>query len=328
MQVLVVDHQGQFSESVAPAVARHALKTGAATISQKDPFTIQLEPGVDVCPRPDSSVLRRSARQPEVIRGVVRRRKHTVNQYTNPAQAMFDIGEFFEQVDRKNGGNGIVWAKATAPRGRQVIIELENSMGKRVKVPPIKAGDPVCLSKFAKFEVLRDSTDLAQGANNGLLKLMTHEEALAWFEQKAAQLKTSSQELMNQAEQASRASTFRKPLEVSQVDRTQKLSDMHVAIEDVVNPRLEDLCAKVQPMLKDAGDERFPEHQRRIPVNEMMAEVYDLQDSLTMEDLAYLQANGYYPTVKKWAEAQQRELAQKMGLMPTSDALSEEPQPL
>lgn len=232
----------------------------------------------------------------------------------NPAQSLFDVVEFFEKVDKKAGGDGIVWAKATAPRGAQVITELQTAHGKRVKVPPIRPGDPVCLSKYATFDVLRDSPDLLQNANNGLIKLMTHEQANAYFERKAATLKTNPDQLRAKAEASAHASVFQKARDVSTVDRSQKMDDTYVSEEDVVNPRLHALCAQVQPMLKEG---------QKLPVNDLMSEILDLEESLTLEDLEYLDANGCYPSVKKWAKAKKLEVAQAMGLVPETDALME-----
>lgn len=232
----------------------------------------------------------------------------------NPAQSMFDVVDFFEAVDKKNKGDGLVWAKATAPQGRQVIAELQTAHGKRVKIPPIRPGDPICLSKFATFDVIRDSPDLIQAANNGLIKLMTHKQANDYFAKKAALLKTTPEQLKANAEAAARQNVFTKRRETSEVDRSQRIEDSYVAEEDVVNPRLHNLCAQVQPMLKE---------NQKMPVNEFMAEILDLEESLTLPDLEYLDALGYYPSVKKWAKAKKLEVAQAMGLLPETDALSD-----
>jgi hypothetical protein len=56
-----------------------------------------------------------------------------------PAQQQVDIASFWERVDRKNGGDGLVWAKSTAPAGQQVIVHIENANKQRFKVAPIKS---------------------------------------------------------------------------------------------------------------------------------------------------------------------------------------------
>lgn len=235
--------------------------------------------------------------------------------FANPAESMFNVIAFFEKVDRKNGGDGIVWAKATAKQGAQVITELTTSQGKRVKVPAIRPGDPICISKYATFDVIRDSSDFMQCVNSGILKLLTHSEANAYFNKKAGLLKTSPQELINSAEKRARDEVNNRQKQSNSVDKSMRIQDEVINVEDAVNPRLHHLCAQVQPMLKD---------DQRMSVKEFMGEVLDLEESLTLDDLTYLQAHGYYPTVKKWAEGRYVEVAKASGLIPDSDDLSEE----
>ena len=59
-----------------------------------------------------------------------------------------------------------------------------------------------------------------------------------------------------------------------------------------------------------------------MPVSELMGELLDMQDFLTMEDLEYVRSQGFFPTVKKWAAQAQQELATSKGLLPEEDELS------
>lgn len=233
----------------------------------------------------------------------------------NPAQTIMEINDFFEKVDKANGGDGIVWAKATAPKGNQVIIHAENSQGKRVPIPPIKAGEPVCISRFCpRLEVLRDLSDLAECARAGLLKLMTSQEAKAFFDKRAGLLKTSPQELMAKSHQEAAKVINAKPLSDAEVDTSQRLQEVPaLSIEDAINPRVQHLCNQVSVRLDD---------DQKLPVKELMAELLNLEDSLSLEDLEYIRASGYYPSVKRWAEQKQREVAESQGLIPQEDELS------
>ena len=304
--VIVVDDKRQFLEKVPPAVARYALKHNYAQVLYKTPFTIKLSPGLDECPRPA-----RSAFKPvEVVR--VQRAKGKEMNY-NPASTMMNAIDFFDSVDKSRGGDGVIWAKATTTRGAQVIMEVKASDGTRFRIPPVKAGDPVCLSKYAPFDALKTSPDLLQCAVNGLIRLMTSQEAQRYFENKANVLKTSPIELMKKSEEEAHRAAMAKPLTESQVDTSQQLSSSFASIDDIVNPRLHSICAGVSAML-DAS--------QRTPVNQVMAELLDLEDCLTMEDLEYVRSQGFYPTVKNWAEKKQRDLAQSSGLIPETDELS------
>lgn len=231
----------------------------------------------------------------------------------NPAEHMLSVVDFFERVDKKSGGDGMVWAKATAAKGAQVIIELKTAHGGRVKIPPIRPGDPVCLSKYATFELLRDAEDLRQAAVNGLVRLLTHTEASAIFAKKAARLKMSPAALMEQSARETAQQLRMKPLDPNEVDTSQQIPTTFVSIEDAVNPRLHHLCAQVHPMLKN---------NQRMPVSELMSEISDLEDVLTLDDWEFLRSSGYYPTVKKFAEQKQAELARASGVNLETDDLS------
>lgn len=322
--VAVLSSDGTLLESVPPAVARYVLKQGSATPVCQDPFTIKLSAGLDSCPRLARSV---SGSTPEIIRdGIVPfvGRNLVQNQKFNPAQSMRDVVDFFRLVDRENGGDEIVWAKATAPKGNQVIVECETSNGKRVKIPPIRPGEPVCLSKFATFEVLRNSPDLTQTANNGLIKLMTHAEAEAYYVKRAGTLKADPMELMQKSNARAKAEASARPLDVSSVDKSQKIvQGEYVDESDVINPKILHLCEQVDIRLKDSDDMTAKPNQRRMPVNEFMQEILELEDSLSLDEIEYIRSRGYYPTVKRWATAKQKELFESQGGGPETDALSD-----
>lgn len=239
-----------------------------------------------------------------------------MNPILNPAQAMLSVVEFFDKVDKRNGGDGMVWAKATAPRGAQVIVEIRTANNTRVKIPPIKPGDPVCLSKYATFDVLRDAPDLLQCANNGLVRLLSHVEATAFFQRKADLLKTTPDSLIQKADNEARAAVTARPLDATQVDQSARIyAERPVDVEEAINPRLHTLAAQVSPLLKEG---------ERLPVSTVMSELLDLEEALTMEDLEFVRSKMFYPSVKKWAEQKQHELAIASGIIPASDALSDE----
>lgn len=221
---------------------------------------------------------------------------------------------FFETADKANGGDGIVWAKASAPRGAQVILEMKHPNGARIKVPPIRAGDPVCLSKYAPFHIIKEDSDLLQCIINGLIRPMTSKQAAEHFSRKAEILKSTPELLMRKSDEEARRAMFSKPLEESQVD-TKALIDTSqaVMIEDTVNPRVQHLCAQVSPMLKD---------EQRMPVKEFLAELHDMADFLTVEDLEYVRSQGYYPSARKWATQTQAHVMKSQGLMPEEDELT------
>lgn len=238
-------------------------------------------------------------------------------QFENPAAKAFEVVDFFERVDRKNGGDGLVWCKATAPGGMQVIIEIKdrNNSKKPVWGGAIVPGDPMCLSqKCPDLELIKQSSTIAQSAAAGIVKLMTTADVTAWYTKKAKTMKTSPQELMKKAQAEQALRDQKKALPEDQVRLAQHvpgdLSDT-VMVDDIINPRLHHLAAQVSPQLPDA---------KKMSAKELMGEVLNMEDILSFDDLMYVQSHFYYPTIRNWA-------TKKIGALnadaaPDSDELS------
>lgn len=237
----------------------------------------------------------------------------TTQKFKSPAAGMMAVVEFFERIDRKNGGDGIVWCKATAPKGRQVCVEVKTPNGQRLPLPPIKAGEPVCLSQFANFEALKDAPDLSRCAQKGLIRLMDSQEADSFFVKKASILNTTPQALVDKAQQAAMQTAYAEPLADSAIDKSQRLSNEFVSVEDVVNPRIQHICGEMSTSLADG--------QARL-ANDILSELVDMEESLTLEDFDFLYAGSTrYPSVRKWTAAARDALAEREGLL--SDASDE-----
>lgn len=226
---------------------------------------------------------------------------------------MVGVADYFDKVA---AGDKLVWAKAVAPQGRQVCLDIMGPNKQRYKVPEIKAGDPICLSKFAPLSILREASDLIQGATSTppILKLMLTSEVNEYFARKSKVLKVDPRDLRAQAEEDARRAASKRQLSDSEVDHGQAIQSGFVSIQDNINPHIEYLCAQVHVML-DAD--------KRMPVSAFMGELLAIEDSLSMDDLEYIKALGFYPTAKNWAEKKQNELGQQLGIIPQSDELSE-----
>ncbi len=228
---------------------------------------------------------------------------------------MVDIEDFFEKVDRRNGGDGLIWVKASAPKGGQVVVDVKNRQGHSIKIPALKPGDPICLSRFAPFDLIRESHDLTQCVASGLVKIMSSAEANAYFEKKAKLLKTSPKALIDKVNQDAKDQLNSKPLAASEVDLDSAIGIETAEIEDVVQGRVLNVCSHISPMLKES---------ERWPVSKALEELLELEDSLTLEDCDYLASQGgVYPSIVKWANEKMREIGQASGVFPESDALSD-----
>jgi hypothetical protein len=248
----------------------------------------------------------------------------------NPAQRQVDVTGYWDKVDRKNGGDGLVWAKSMAKAGQQVIVHIEGPNKQHYKVPPIRAGDPVCLSQFAPLEVLRDSGDLNQCAtgamskdNLPLIKLMTTPEANVFFEKKAKTLKRTKDQLMQDAaiRQQREASGAARPLSRNEVDTSLKLEDAVVSIDEVINPFIEHLCAQIRPDL---------EPNNRMSASDFMASMLDIEESLTFDEAEYIYTHSaVYPSVRSWAARKKDQLwAETAPAAGIVDDLADAPEPV
>lgn len=220
----------------------------------------------------------------------------------NPAQPLLDIQKYFDTVDPKNGGDGLVWVKSIMKvegggKG-QVAVFLKNTQGERIHLPFIEPGDPICLSEYADLEDLRKGTNLRSCVSRRLLRFLTTQEAMKLVDDKAKFLGISTDELVEKARRRAQDVLNRKELDESEVDRDAALHAPSEP-EDIVNPYIRDLMAKVSVQLKDS---------QRVPASSIMEELLDMADQLSMDDFICIQAEGYWPTVKKWAGAKLAEM--------------------
>lgn len=283
----MVNSSRELVERVSPAVARHALKADVAEVLFKEPFTIQLKPGVDSCPRPGPD--------PEVV--YVEKQVSTT--FFNPAASMLSVTKFFDQVDPAKGGDGIVWAKSLVNRkskhtGKpvysQVVVQFKDG-DEVIGVPAISGKDPVCLSERVPFDILKRSRDLASSVARGSIKLMTHAEAEEYFTGKAKALGVSVQSVVDQAIKEVNAALQNTPLD--EIEKSAP-KEKRKKTEEVVTPH-------VLNLLEQGGPAR-PAHLR-LGANRMIERLKELQEigGLTETDLEYISTQASYPSVKRWA---------------------------
>lgn len=225
----------------------------------------------------------------------------------NPAQVTVDCMEFFDRVDKKNGGDGVVWAKCTAKKATQAIVEIQNSMGRPIFMPPIKVGTPLCLTRYVpSFELLRNAEQIQQNVANGNIKLMTSADAWTFFNRKAERMQSTADQLMRQADAEAGNFMAKKGVPSNELDQNQSLArpiQTPEGYEDpalLMHPKIDDICNQVAPWLKPG---------ECLSANAMFDVIYDLEDMLTIHDLTRLESGGRYPTVKRWAQKKMLELS-------------------
>lgn len=299
--VLVVDADRQFVEYVKPAVARRALKDGAATVFRKQPFSIQLPPGVHRCPKTFAKAKR------------TRKEKGKMTLNT-------DFNKIFEQEKS-------VWVQSLVPG--QVSLEFKDAMGNITGVVVPFSGDPINLTDHVAIEAIQRSTDLRKlcnprrqpsgGYRPAALKLMTEEDAYDHFRRKAERRKIYKRDTQGNVvtdvdgnpeldvEAASRPkvtmpavapsqtrvddtrSATREALEAS--DGISSVKDQPVMMAQAITPRVLQLCHEASVAETD---------NERPLASDMIDEFESLP--LSEDDLNHILAAGYYKSVKKWSQ--------------------------
>lgn len=302
--VIVVDANRQHVEMVSPAVARRALKDGFVTVFRKQPFSVQLPPGVDRCPRTFTRA---------------KRAKERGNTVFNKTPQLRSFHKFFEE-------NNEVWVKSLVEG--QVSLQFESVPGKFQSVL-VPEGDPICLTDRVPTDAVQTSTDLRKlcmprntprGVKPAALKLLTHEEAEAHFLKKALRKKLFVKDETGQhvldddgkpipdieaaanpqitADAVTKAATRVDSRPSTTIREMQEfdassVKDKEIKLASSVSPRVTALCNELQA---SPDDERQPA--------DAVLDTLETIVSLTADDLHHIMANGFYPEVKTWAREQ------------------------
>lgn len=310
--VEVIDSEGRIVDRVTPAHARVALKHGyVSPIPNSQPFRVRVTDDANVA-RLSSLTRNSKSASVEVTRVEKRHSGATASPTPNAREqmsnydfisAMENTNAFFDAVEKTDKG---VWAKSIAKKGRQVVIEVALDNNKRFKIPPIVPGDPVCLSKYAPFHALKNCQDLLQLAGTSI-KLMTTAEARKYFDTKANLLKRTPAEVRAEAEAKERA-FMRREKALSKADAESHLADLEpeVSEDDLISPQVLELVAEIGgPVVVEVGPgRRKVDDSKRLPAAQVLSRLFEIQESLTQDDLLYIETRGYWPSVKKWAREQ------------------------
>lgn len=311
-EILVVDANMQFVEYVSPAVARRALKDGYVTVFRKQPFSVQLPPGVDRCPNTFAKARRA--------------KKEGSNTMSNPRK----FTDFFrEEKD--------VYVKALVPG--QVSLGFELSPGNFHGITVPFTGDPICLSDQVPWDAIKNSMDLRKlcnprrmasgGIKPAAIELLTEEEVQDHWARKAKRRgmfkKTPTGELITDPNtnepipdiEAISAPKITEPVQRERLNRvpdgnskSQEAMDAHsdianvgkegkIMMHDAIHPRVLHLCNEVSQAETDAS---------RMSANELLDELERLGD-LSEDSLNHILAFGYYKSVKTWATQMLAEVA-------------------
>lgn len=299
MDVLVVDAERRFVEYVSPAVARRALKDGAAKVFRKAPFSIQLPPGVDRCPRTFNRANR------------------------NNMTAFSDIFQDEQEV----------WVRVLVPG--QVSLEFQDRNG-NAKPVRISGRDPVRLTDQVSFEDARNSTDLrtlinprrnrAGDVRPAALQLMTIEQVEDYFAKKAERrkiykkapdgsvLKGADGSPVLDIEAAKQPRVTHPAVDAApttvghtesptakamrEAEEVSSVKDSAITMAEAIDPQVLQMCHTV----------KTAEQENERPLAEDMIDVFETLD-LKEDSLNHILAYGHYASVKTWATQRLEEVA-------------------
>lgn len=213
----------------------------------------------------------------------------------NAAAAMSAVGEYFDNVDRKNGGDGLVWVKCIEPTGMQVALDLKDENGVSRPTKAIEQGAPRCLSSEGiSIDGLRRSADIGRAVFVGNIKLMTTAEVDEWYQKIEAETGLDTSELDAQVQQSAKSFQNRQA-NSSQPDMSMMIQSAEDSLlaEENISSRVRYLMGEVDIRLKDSD---------RRPAKEITAELVNLQDVLSIDELEYIYSRGYWPSVRSWAK--------------------------
>lgn len=166
--------------------------------------------------------------------------------------------------------------------------------------------DPVNLTQKIPFHAIKASMDFRRMLNRvpPALHLLEDAEYDAFYERKAhANGLGSKEEAIQQAEEKLAAVQAHEPLPNS--PKPMKVTDTHdndpsvVSEQEVINPRILNLCLQVHSSLDD---------QEKMSAQNFLAELDAIQD-LTLMDWEYVMSNSFYKSTKNLAKKKVAELA-------------------
>jgi len=194
----------------------------------------------------------------------------------------------------------------------QVSIEFETTPGNKVGYLFPRGRDPVNLTQSIPWEAIKASVDFRRMLNRRpqALQLMTEEEFLGYFRNKAVQTNQPVEQVMDEAftriqkiQNKQDYVTDKAPEPIHKVvedskefggkKRVESLDK--IAEDEVLHPRILHLCQQVHAQLDD---------KEKMPAKELLNELEVLQSELKIDDWEHVRSHGYWKTVKNFARTQ------------------------
>lgn len=186
------------------------------------------------------------------------------------------------------------------------------------------AKDPVCITQRFPFDVVKKSLDFRKMLSRrpAALALLDEEEYRRYYEAKANSLNLKKpgpkgvpvpdvDAAIAAADEAAQRVLRREPLPAAKpVDPIHEVEELpggkkvarstEMVTEDIIDPRVQHLCNQVKAELTD---------QEKLPANQFLAELQQIEGNLKMDDWEYIRAHGMYKSVKNYAKKKVADLA-------------------
>jgi len=218
------------------------------------------------------------------------------------------------------------------------VIEFRLPNGNYTSISIPASPDPVNLTSMVSFQDLKQSVDVRKAfnarnreTNQRYLRIMEEDEYRAYYEQRAAALRISTEEAMRRSEQARLA--YRETVEdgpapkpIHRVveagsgpagathfgEHQRVASNEFVTEEEAIRDRIRILMYNVQQDVVDeqkraAGDGTAINPGNIRPASKILQELQTL-GRLTEDELEHVRSKGYWPSVKRWATVELQHL--------------------
>lgn len=266
--VIVLDASNKFLEYTHPARARQLLKEKSAVVYSRQPFAIQLL---------------RIVNGPVVLTS--REDKMAVTNYTDFFKSERDI--YVQNISNC-----------------QVSVMFEVGPGHTESHLFVNSPDPVNLTQRVPFQAVKSSMDFRKMLNRQppALRLMTEEQYREYYSKSAANKGLETVEDAIDAAERSRVEiqnhVLDKPVDLLKESESKVSTDEIQLEEDVISPRVLNLCLQVHPSLSE---------QVRLSAQSFLTELESI-GKLGLQDWEYIQGHGYYKSVKNLAKKKVAEL--------------------
>ena len=193
-------------------------------------------------------------------------------------------------------------------------FELPGGAVESFLVPAVK--DPINLSQHIPWQAIVNSTDLRRMSTKrpAILNLMNEDQYREYYANKAKRYEILTDDGKPDIEKAIEVAETKANL----IRNHQPLPDapdpkpIHDVVRDADGKQVakpfemaasEEICRpKILHLVNQVGNPKL-EDKDRMPVKAFLEEVENLPN-LTVDELEYILAHGYYKTVKKWAKAE------------------------